>query len=165
MTPYSILTMCFLCIYSIFRTMIITNKAVYHFSCKNSKGKQRKYKRVLRRISIEGIVAITASCSDSNEFAFHIPQEYDTRYKSKYKSIIINVLSIVYKKIEGKRLIIIKTPYNALSSFITTKDTAKKQSKEDKLKRIESYVETQESQRESRIAEMDNDSLSSYYLY
>ena len=144
---------------------MITNKAVYHLSCKNGKGRDRKYKKVLRRISIECIVAITTSCSESNEFAFHIPQEYDTRYKSKYKTIIINVLNIVYKKIEGKRLIIIKTPYNALTSFITTKDIAKKQSKEDKLRRIESYVQTQTLQRESRIAERDNDSLSSYYLY
>ena len=155
----------FLCY--VIRTMIITNKAVYHLSRKNGKERDRKYKKVLRRISIEGIVAITISCTDSNEFAFHIPQEYDTRYKSKYKNIIINVLTIVYKKIEGRNLIIIKTPYNALASFITTKDTAKKQSKEDKLKRIENFVETFALQRESRgDTDRDNDnSLSSYYLY
>lgn len=144
--------------------MVITDKGVYHLSCKNGSGRNIKYKKLLRRISIEHIVAITlSSSSESNEFAFHIPQEYDTRYKSKYKNIIINVLSIVYKKIEGENIIIIKTPYQALTQFITTKDIAKKQTKQDQLKRIESYVETVQKQTVEREQRENEESLSSYY--
>jgi len=121
------------------RTLAITNKAVYHLRHRE-KNKKRKYKKLLRRISIEQIVAITSSISDSNEFAFHIPQEYDTRYKSKHKHMIISVLASVYKKIEGRNLIVMETTNKTLNQFIVTKDEAKKQTNHDKLRRVETYV-------------------------
>jgi len=73
------------------RVFLVTNKAVYNllpkkFTCK-------------RRIKIDDIASVTLS-SKSEEFALHIPTEYDYRFKSKEKKTIGKVLKQAFEAIQ-----------------------------------------------------------------
>lgn len=77
------------------RTILITNKAVYNLLPTN----QGKCKR---RIEFEKISAVTDS-QTSDEFAIHVADEYDYRFKSARKQEIINVLKEHTDKLNVKK--------------------------------------------------------------
>lgn len=74
------------------RIFLVTNKAVYNIV----PGKKKNCKR---RIKIDDIASVTIS-TKSEEFALHIPTEYDYRFKSKDKAQIGKVLKQAFKKIQ-----------------------------------------------------------------
>jgi len=78
------------------RVLLITDKALYNL-------KPKDYGKCQRRIDLERIVSVTYS-SASDEFVFHIPEEYDYRYKSDNQKRIIEILSDVYSKKQGKKI-------------------------------------------------------------
>ncbi|ETO23989.1 hypothetical protein RFI_13168 [Reticulomyxa filosa] len=56
------------------RVLLLTNKAVYNL-------KPKDYSKCQRRIEIAKLVSISSS-TKSSEFALHVPEEYDYRYRS-----------------------------------------------------------------------------------
>jgi len=70
------------------RVLLITDKAVYNLM-------PRDYAKCKRRIRLEAIAAVTFSETNS-EFALHVPEEYDYRYKSNHREPIKQVLKQVF---------------------------------------------------------------------
>mmetsp|Transcript_32937 Transcript_32937/g.53283 ORF Transcript_32937/g.53283 Transcript_32937/m.53283 type:complete len:531 (+) Transcript_32937:127-1719(+) len=102
------------------RVMVITNKAIYNlirdkYTCK-------------RRIPIQAVGLITESTS-SDEFVLHVPSEYDYRYKSGKKRVIIDLLGKLFKEytashnVDRKKLIAIKKPDRELGQYAITRVT------------------------------------------
>jgi len=59
------------------RVLLLTDKAIYNL-------KPKDFGKCQRRIDLEKVVSVTVS-NESKEFALHIPEEYDYRYKSENK--------------------------------------------------------------------------------
>jgi len=78
------------------RALLVTDKAIYNL-------KPKDYAKCQRRIDLEKLVSVTVS-KNSDEFAIHIPEEYDYRFKSEYKDRICKVLADLYLKKEGKKI-------------------------------------------------------------
>lgn len=114
------------------RALLITDKALYNLL-------PSSYGRCRRRIDLKKIVGVTASCT-GHEFVVHVPIEYDYRFKSPDKDLLLDVLSNVYAQIEGNanRHLIRYTPDQDLSKCTITKNTA--MDREDRLKRQEELL-------------------------
>eukprot|EP01084_Bolivina_argentea_P215618 366083_1 len=95
------------------RIILITNKALYNL-------KPKRIQNNPKRIDLEQIVSITV-CSSSNEFAIHIPEQYDLRYKSHIKNVITSTIAEKYKYKTKKELTI------NIFDILTTIDTFKHQ--------------------------------------
>jgi len=108
------------------RVLLITDKAVYNLM-------PRDYGKCKRRIRLESIAAVTFSETNS-EFALHVPEEYDYRYKSNHREPIKQVLKSVYQAKQGGTLMV-NTQAGALNNVTVTKDAARLQTREDRLQR------------------------------
>lgn len=118
------------------RVMLITTKGVYNLLPNN-------YGKCKRRIAIDSIAGLTASAI-SDEFVFHVPDEYDYRFKSAKKDKICDIICKVYRKImealgnpAGRPRKIYTTYVNdtELKEHTLTKDLARLQTREDILRR------------------------------
>ena len=114
------------------RILLLTDKALYNL-------KPKEIRKCQRRIDLEKIVSITLSLT-SQEFAIHIPEEYDYRYKSSYKLRIAAVLQELYKKKEGKNLSINRIAQDSMLAVTVTKDVARLQTREQRLKRYQELI-------------------------
>ena len=114
------------------RVMLITDKALYNLKAKD-------YSKCKRRIELDKIVSVTMSLTD--EFALHIPEEYDYRFKSKNKDRIVQVLSELYLKKEGKKLAIQKIKSQDTADKVVTKDKARIMTREDRLARFRKLMD------------------------
>jgi len=108
------------------RVLLITDKAVYNLM-------PRDYAKCKRRIRLEAIAAVTFSETNS-EFALHVPEEYDYRYKSNHREPIKQVLKQVFLTKTGHSLRI-NTQTGTLNNVTVTKDAARMQTREDQMRR------------------------------
>jgi serum/glucocorticoid-regulated kinase 2 len=112
------------------RVMLITDKAIYNLM-------PRDYSKCRRRIRLENVASVTFS-SVTNEFAIHVPEEYDYRFKAAdatAKTYVKNVLSDVYKQKVKSSLRVQVVDQANLNEVTVTKDVARLQSREERLKR------------------------------
>lgn len=112
------------------RVMLITDKAIYNLM-------PRDMAKCRRRIRLENIASATFSNS-STEFAIHVPEEYDYRFKAKHQDqmqILKKMLAEVYKAKVGDPLRLQETGQAKLDGVTVTKDVARLQSREERLKR------------------------------
>jgi len=112
------------------RVMLITDKAIYNLMPKD-------YSKCRRRIRLENVASVTTS-SSSNEFAIHVPEEYDYRFKAENltaRQEISKVLSKVYQNKVKNELRQKTTDQGQLNEITVTKDIARLQSREERLKR------------------------------
>mmetsp|Transcript_15773 Transcript_15773/g.24207 ORF Transcript_15773/g.24207 Transcript_15773/m.24207 type:complete len:525 (+) Transcript_15773:97-1671(+) len=114
------------------RILLLTDKALYNL-------KPKEIRKCQRRIDLEKIVSITIS-GTSLEFAIHIPEEYDYRYKSAHKDRIAAVLAELYKRKEGKKLAINKIQTDSMLAVTVTKDVARLQTREQRLRRYQELI-------------------------
>mmetsp|Transcript_40952 Transcript_40952/g.65841 ORF Transcript_40952/g.65841 Transcript_40952/m.65841 type:complete len:524 (-) Transcript_40952:55-1626(-) len=114
------------------RILLLTDKALYNL-------KPKEIRKCQRRIDLEKIVSITVS-GTSQEFAIHIPEEYDYRYKSKQKERIATVLAELYKRKEGKKLAINRISQDSMLAVTVTKDVARLQTREQRLRRYQELI-------------------------
>lgn len=112
------------------RVMLITDKAIYNLL----PGKDGISGKCKRRILIETLVAVTLSTT-SDEFVFHIPDEYDYRFQTPRKEKITEVLSSLYTKITDKKLGCTKVQRGGLKEETLTKHMARYQTREQILER------------------------------
>ena len=103
------------------RVMLITTKAVYNL-------KINDFKKPLRRVIIDSIVAVTIS-TKSDELVLHIPDEYDYRYKTNKKERIAKILVDICKTKLKKKINITKLDIVSLQSVTLTKEISKYQVK------------------------------------
>jgi len=130
------------------RVMLITDKAIYNLM-------PRDLAKCRRRIRLENIASVTFS-STSYEFAIHVPEEYDYRFKAKHRvqtDILQTCLSEVYMTKVGDPLAIQPTNIGKLDGVTVTKDVARLQSREERLKRRRELL-AQKSQNDP--SELDN---------
>lgn len=109
------------------RAMLITDKAVYNLM-------PGDYSKCKRRIELDQIASVTLSTS-SDEFAIHIPEEYDYRFKSPNKERIAAVMRDVYAAKQGQRMPVSRISQSSLLAVTVTKDVARLQTREERLKR------------------------------
>merc|ERR1719367_2401204 len=112
------------------RVMLITDKAVYNLM-------PRDVSKCRRRIRLENVASVTFS-RVTNEFAIHVPEEYDYRFKAAdatAKTYVKNVLSGVYKQKVKSSLRVQEVDQANLNEVTVTKDVARLQSREERLKR------------------------------
>jgi len=112
------------------RVMLITDKAIYNLMPKD-------YSKCRRRIRLENVASVTFSTS-SNEFAIHVPEEYDYRFKAPdgtAKHQVSEILATAYQKKVKSKLRIQQTDQGELNDITVTKDVARLQSREERLKR------------------------------
>eukprot|EP01084_Bolivina_argentea_P316674 548979_1 len=76
--------------------LLLTDKALYNVNPK-------QIHKCKSRIDLEKIVSVTISTT-TQQFAIHISEEYDYRYKSSYKDRIALVLAELYERKQGKQL-------------------------------------------------------------
>ena len=115
------------------RILMLTDKALYGI-------KVNELRKCERRIDLEKIVAVTISAT-SKEFAIHVPEEYDYRYKSPYKERIVHILGELYKKKEGKTLSVNKIAQDSMLAVTVTRDIAKLQTREQRLRRYQELIQ------------------------
>merc|ERR1712154_318577 len=115
------------------RILLLTDKALYNL-------KPKEIRKCQRRIDLEKVVSVTVSTSASNEFAIHIPEEYDYRYKSASKDRISSVLAELYKRKEGKKLCISRIEQESMLAVTVTKDVARLQTREQRLRRYQELI-------------------------
>merc|ERR1712228_343856 len=89
------------------RVLLVTDKALYNLI-------PNSYKQCKRRIPIEKIASITISTS-SQQFAIHIPDEYDYLFISNERARIVSSLKTGLKK-KGFEL----------KTFVTSEDSMQK---------------------------------------
>jgi len=114
------------------RVLLLTDKALYNL-------KPKELSKCQRRIDIEKIGSITVS-ETSREFAIHIPEEYDYRYKSQHKDRIAAVLSVLYRQKNGKKLGVIRTTKKSMLSVTVTEKMARLQTREERLQRYQELI-------------------------
>ncbi len=114
------------------RVLLITDKALYNILPNNYK--------VKRRIAIETILALSASTA-SNEFVVHVSGEYDYRYRSPHRDVVVGLLERMYAQCKldgGKAKLTIKRVEAAdLKCMALTKVMARLQTREDELRRVQ----------------------------
>jgi len=111
------------------RCLLITDKALYNLVPK-------QYGKCKRRIKITDIDMITISTA-SDEFAVHVPAEYDYRFKSKDKDEIAKILAKA-KEGDGKdELSIQKTAKGTLEDATVTKEQMKLLTREQRYQRLQ----------------------------
>lgn len=109
------------------RTMLITNKAVYNLMHNN-------YGKCKRRILISTIEAVSTSAI-SDEFVFHIPDEYDYRYKSAKKMQIMDTLKALNTELKSAS---VKT--TSLEDVAVTKVMARLLTREEQLLKYQALM-------------------------
>ena len=114
------------------RIFVATNKAVYNLAIND-------LKRPRRRIDYDAIASVSTSTS-STEFAFHVPSEYDYRFKSDHRGELIKIVGAMYKKCRGCRLKVVKKYQSELINAVMTKDVARLQTREQRLIRYKELV-------------------------
>eukprot|EP00475_Leptophrys_vorax_P007252 TRINITY_DN14595_c0_g1_i1.p1 TRINITY_DN14595_c0_g1~~TRINITY_DN14595_c0_g1_i1.p1 ORF type:complete len:540 (+),score=170.14 TRINITY_DN14595_c0_g1_i1:58-1677(+) len=114
------------------RVMIITEKAVYNL-------KPKDYSNCKRRILIENLGAISTAGS-SPEFVIHIPDEYDYRYKSSNRDIIISILQKQFFALTRRKLTVLNVT-GPLDKITVTRDLAVFQSRAEVLDRKKLYAQ------------------------
>jgi len=126
------------------RVMLITDKAIYNLM-------PRDMSKCRRRIRLENIASVTFS-DISNEFAIHVPEEYDYRFKSQSQDRGVQVKAVlaeVYNAKVGDTLRVQTTGNEDLSGVTVTKDVARLQSREERLKRRRRLLETANDEEET----------------
>jgi len=121
------------------RVMLITDKAIYNLM-------PRDLSKCRRRIRLENVASATFSRS-SCEFAIHVPEEYDYRFKStsrQFQDAVMNTLADVYQKKVKSRLRLQETEQASLDDVTVTKDVARLQSREERLKRRRELLSAQD---------------------
>lgn len=118
------------------RLLLITNNAIYNLM-------PNKLSKCRRRITLESIGSITMS-KLSDEFVFHILDEYDYRFKSNKKEIIKQVIADLYAQITNSKVNITYVMLNRLRGVVLTKKKMRMQSREEKLKRRAMLLELDE---------------------
>jgi len=114
------------------RVILITDKGVYNLIPGSYKMK--------RRIAIASILAVSYSIV-SEEFVIHVAGEYDYRYKSAFKSAIIEVLDKLFvQNTQARKLPVKKLENTDLKSLALTKAMACLQTREDELRRKQELV-------------------------
>jgi serum/glucocorticoid-regulated kinase 2 len=114
------------------RVLLITNLAIYNL-------KPGDFKTLKRRIGIENVGAITVSLK-SNEFVVHIPEEYDYRYESEHRDVIVDIIAHEFSKRTRRRLAIIAIKTEKLHEVTLTRDQAIYQSREDVMMRKKQLI-------------------------
>jgi len=116
------------------RVMLITDSCYYNIMPNN-------YAKCKRRIDLKDLLGVSVS-QVSDEFVIHVPEEYDYRFKSSKKDVIIDILQkLVVKRskaVDGgkiKKLAIKPQDTAELKSVVVTKVDARLQVREDILKR------------------------------
>jgi len=112
------------------RVMLITDKAIYNLM-------PRDLSKCRRRIRLENVASVTFSTS-SHEFAIHVPEEYDYRFKAaspENQRQVREILTGVYCQKVKSHLRVQTTDQSDLSEVTVTKDVARLQSREERLKR------------------------------
>jgi len=111
------------------RILLITSKAVYNCLPKN-------VTKCKRRIAIEEIGSITLSTA-SDEFVFHIPRDYDYRFKSDDKENVAKVMKKVFSQIFGQMILPIqRVDTKELWKKTVTKADAKQMTQKDREDRL-----------------------------
>jgi hypothetical protein len=120
------------------RCVLITQRALYNL-LPDSYAMQR-------RIALKDIVAVTVS-QRSNEFSVNVPDEYDYRYISPQRDVIVNLLKtckdeLVEKKESGsgEKMKVILVDKVDLKEETVTKPQSKELSREEKLNRKKEYM-------------------------
>jgi len=114
------------------RVLLLTEKALYNL-------KPNETEKCQRRVALEKIVSVTVS-DISQEFAIHIPEEYDYRFKSQYKDVIVSVLGEVLKRRERRKLTTNHIKHESTESVIVTEDMARSQTREQRLSRYHDLI-------------------------
>eukprot|EP01083_Nonionella_stella_P083671 231419_1 len=128
------------------RVLVMTNKALYNLV-------PNDLKRPRRRIDYDALISLSLSTS-SNEFALHCPSEYDYRFKSNHRDELIQLLRVVYKKSQCKKLKVAKKYQSSFTNDIVTKDVARLQTREQRLLRFKNLI--------SQPVESDNEEAEDY---
>lgn len=117
------------------RALLVTDKAIYNLMPSD-------FSKCKRRIDLESIESVTIS-ETSNEFAIHIPDEYDYRFKSANKDKICETLSACYseKNNFSKILVVSRISQSSLLSVTVTKDASRLQTREERYKRYKQLLE------------------------
>lgn len=111
------------------RTLLITSKALYNLVPKN-------YMKCKRRIKLEDIDMVTISTT-SDEFAVHVPSEYDYRFKSKDKDKIAELLNKAKTQSDtGKKMAIQKVNKTTLHHATVTKEQMRLMTREQRYQRL-----------------------------
>merc|ERR1719334_2615047 len=106
------------------RILLLTDKALYNL-------KPKEIRKCQRRIDLEKIVSVTISQTS---------QEFDYRYKSGHKEKVAQVLAELYKRKEGKKLAINKIQQDSMLAVTVTKDVARLQTREQRLRRYQELI-------------------------
>lgn len=110
------------------RVLLITNQAIYNL-------KPNDYTTYKRRILISSLTAISLSVV-SDEFIFHIPDEYDYRYKSNKKATISQLCAQLYKSLNtSSKLSLLSVIQSSLKSRTLTKQMARLQTRDELMRR------------------------------
>ncbi|ETO18430.1 hypothetical protein RFI_18831 [Reticulomyxa filosa] len=132
------------------KTKQLQSDAKVDFFCFNDFGKCK------RRIDIKNLDSMTISTT-SDEFAFHIPEEYDYRFKAEQKNEIVNVVKEAYTNIHnqsGEKLRVQSTDQYSLLPLVIQKGATTIVDREVRLRRyrelmdnvLEGNVEDEEDQ-------------------
>lgn len=128
------------------RVLLITDKAIYNLM-PNDFGKCR------RRIEMTKLDSITISTT-SNEFAFHIRDEYDYRFKGDQKNEIVNVLKEVFSHVNsqsGEKLRVRSTDQYSLLPLVIQKGALS-----DREVRLRRYHELLDSALEGNVEDEED---------
>ena len=82
------------------RVLALTNKAIYNLEAIGAKAKCK------RRIPLEIVGSLTSTSetsSGSHEFVVHIPTQYDYRYESTSRDILLDMIAKNYEVVKGKK--------------------------------------------------------------
>lgn len=112
------------------RVLLITDKALYNLM-------PRDMTKCRRRIRLENIASATFS-TVTTEFAIHIPEEYDYRFKPSLPEDslrIKNMLQDVYQRKCAAPLSCRTVDIASLDEVTVTKDVARLQTREERLRR------------------------------
>jgi serum/glucocorticoid-regulated kinase 2 len=117
------------------RAILITDRAIYNLS-PNQPGTCK------RRIELSRVLGITSSTT-SPEFVIHVPDEYDYRYKSTIKEDIFNVITEVYRALDGKAgaNLVTRTDEKNLEGVTMLKATSNLMDREERILRRNDFLQ------------------------
>ena len=120
------------------RVLVLTNSALYNLEAIGAKAKCK------RRIPLKIIAALsstTGAGASSNEFVVHIPTQYDYRYQSPSRDVLLELISTHYEQIKGKAIRRLWSPDATLSDICVTRrmnreERARVFDRQDKLSQV-----------------------------
>ena len=139
------------------RVIVITSAKLYNFREKNGK---YYLKRVIPIPSVGGVTkSLSKKCS---EFVIHVPEQYDYRYQSEKRDVIIQSLKMAYISLMKENLPIYGIDAKDLKHYTTTeKDRYKGKSripgKEHQLKEEDIFIASEEDQNEESKGSMKDE--------